>query len=154
MNADTFAAHGWSTTTLHPSSIGSSRFTYGRAEIVFNPGVRDKVWFNAVRTIDSSSFAANGFSRYVYPLLNPRACQTCQYFAGLRVPGHKNNGRLAVSQIHAVCKLLAIHPRHRDVCNHQIETTRSRFADSQGFFTTICQKDLVPVISQYRAKIP
>jgi hypothetical protein len=59
-----------------------------------------------------------------------------------------------VSEIHAFCKLLAIHPRHGYISNHQIETTRSRFADSQSFVTTICQKGFVPVISQYCADIP
>ena len=53
----------------------------------------------------------------------------------------------------AVCKLPTIHPRHRDVGNHQVETTRSRPAGSQSFFTTICEKDLVPGTLQYCAKI-
>jgi hypothetical protein len=59
-----------------------------------------------------------------------------------------------MSPIHAVCKLLTIHPRQRDIRNHQIETTRSRFTNSQSLVTTICQKNLVPVASQYCAKIP
>jgi len=51
-----------------------------------------KVGFNTVRTIASRSFPVNGFSRYVYPFLNPRPVRPASILRDLGYPETKMIG--------------------------------------------------------------